>query len=171
MSNSSDNVFYYSTSVQTKTQQCHRLHSIYWQHLSNRYGAKKSGCNSTRFDCSNVLEAGLCPYHWFMCYTLCIKYAKTRILAPIIRRVYCWEQWRVDAGQKYQMVRWVKCTLLHWWSEQRQSPWLRLFLCGLCMVLLASFNDPPLISQQRKLCIHLQRFGGHIKSESVMCVR
>ena len=70
---------------------------------------------------------------------------------PMIRCVYCWEQWRVDTGQKYQMVRWVKCTLLYWWSEQRQTWWLRLFLCGLCTVLLP-------------------RFGGHIEGESVMCL-
>ena len=98
-------------------------------------------------DCVLPIYSSVTPY--------ASKYAKTSIMTPhdkaclLLRTVTCW------CWAKYQMVRWVKCTLLHWWSKQPQS-----YCIGgpNCTKPLASFSDPPLISQQSKLCIHRQRF-------------
>ena len=70
-------------------------------------------------DCVLPIYSSVTPY--------ASKYAKTSIMTPhdkaclLLRTVTCW------CWAKYQMVRWVKCTLLHWWSKQRQSRLLLLF--------------------------------------------
>ena len=160
--------FCISAAVLTESQQGHRLHSIHWTAPCKRIRRKKIRSISTRYmtvpmlkerDCVLPIYSSVTPY--------ASKYAKTSIMTPhdkaclLSRTVTCW------CWAKYQMVRWVKCTLLHWWSKQQQS-----YCIGGPNTTkpLASLSDPPLISEQSKLCIHRQRFQGHIGGGSVMCL-
>ena len=99
--------------------------------------------NSTKCNCSNVYwSSTVTPY--------ASKYAKPRIMTThdkaclLSRTVTCWCWAKISDGT----MSWMHLTALY-----------------------SSLSDLTLMSQQSKLCIHLQGFWGHIGGESVMCLQ
>ena len=71
MFNSSDHVFYYSTTVPTETQQRQGTRTVQWTAPLKKVRCKEIRPNGTRCDVNRVIGAGLCPYHAATVHNVC----------------------------------------------------------------------------------------------------